>query len=321
MKFKKLKFLIIAPGNMSIPPKGWGAVEAIIWDYKFYLENDGHYVHIFNERKFNIETECKKLEKYNFDICISHWWDGKPFQLYDMFDKCKAKFLVYHCGNLYNGYIHNKAITNYKIPKNGYIICLNKFIKEYFNKFYKIKQDRLIHISNAARADLINYSVTPKTWDTISIAQISKRKRSHLITDLGIKFYGPNNGWRIKLFEKENTDNLKKEVLYKDITHNANSILLSYSEAAPLAPLESLMAGLGIIVSEACIYNLDLSMPFIHVIPEYRIEDKEYISDIIEENKSISLNNRDYIRDYAEKNHSYDVIYKQFIETMYKIVS
>ena len=36
----------VTPGNMEIPPKGWGAIEKIIWDYKLALEHRDHQVDI-----------------------------------------------------------------------------------------------------------------------------------------------------------------------------------------------------------------------------------------------------------------------------------
>ena len=42
-----MKFSIVGP-NTHIPPKGWGAVESLIWDYKVNLEELGHEVDIIN---------------------------------------------------------------------------------------------------------------------------------------------------------------------------------------------------------------------------------------------------------------------------------
>ena len=42
-----MRISIIGP-NTPIPPKGWGAVESLIWDYKLSLEKLGHTVQIIN---------------------------------------------------------------------------------------------------------------------------------------------------------------------------------------------------------------------------------------------------------------------------------
>jgi glycosyltransferase involved in cell wall biosynthesis len=41
-----MKIAQITPGNMEIPPKGWGAIERVIWEYKLGLEKYGHQVDI-----------------------------------------------------------------------------------------------------------------------------------------------------------------------------------------------------------------------------------------------------------------------------------
>ena len=42
-----MRISIIGP-NTPIPPRGWGAVESLIWDYKLSLEKLGHTVQIIN---------------------------------------------------------------------------------------------------------------------------------------------------------------------------------------------------------------------------------------------------------------------------------
>ena len=42
-----MRISIIGP-DTPIPPKGWGAVESLIWDYKITLEKLGHEVQIIN---------------------------------------------------------------------------------------------------------------------------------------------------------------------------------------------------------------------------------------------------------------------------------
>jgi hypothetical protein len=37
-----MKITQVTPGLISIPPKGWGAIEKIIWNYKIQFEKMGH---------------------------------------------------------------------------------------------------------------------------------------------------------------------------------------------------------------------------------------------------------------------------------------
>jgi autotransporter strand-loop-strand O-heptosyltransferase len=45
---EKLKIGYINPGIISIPPKGWGAIEKIVWNYKLNLESRGHTVDVID---------------------------------------------------------------------------------------------------------------------------------------------------------------------------------------------------------------------------------------------------------------------------------
>ena len=47
-----MKITLIGPGIMEIPPKGWGAVEILIWDTKNALEELGHEVQILNTKDY-----------------------------------------------------------------------------------------------------------------------------------------------------------------------------------------------------------------------------------------------------------------------------
>ena len=39
-----MKIALVGPGIIEIPPKGWGAVESLIWDYATELGELGHEV-------------------------------------------------------------------------------------------------------------------------------------------------------------------------------------------------------------------------------------------------------------------------------------
>ena len=43
-----MKIALVGPGIIEIPPKGWGAVESLIWDYATELGELGHEGTIIN---------------------------------------------------------------------------------------------------------------------------------------------------------------------------------------------------------------------------------------------------------------------------------
>ena len=58
-------------------------------------------------------------------------------------------------------------------------------------------------------------------------------------------------------------------------------------------------AGLGLVISEEATANLDVTKPFIDVIPRNEINNKQYVKEVIEKNRKTSLSMRRDIRNYC----------------------
>ena len=56
-----MKISIVGPGFSAIPPKGWGAVESLIWDIRNALISLGHEVDIVNTTNCVIGTNKLSL--------------------------------------------------------------------------------------------------------------------------------------------------------------------------------------------------------------------------------------------------------------------
>jgi hypothetical protein len=61
-----MKIALIGPGMMEVPPKGWGAVESIIWKYYEGLKGRGHDVHIFNSP--HLAEVARQINSGDFDF-------------------------------------------------------------------------------------------------------------------------------------------------------------------------------------------------------------------------------------------------------------
>ena len=62
-----MKISIIGPGLMPIPPKGWGAVESLIWDMANALKDLGQEVQIINTTDPNkVLAQSKSLTQTLF---------------------------------------------------------------------------------------------------------------------------------------------------------------------------------------------------------------------------------------------------------------
>jgi glycosyltransferase involved in cell wall biosynthesis len=97
-------------------------------------------------------------------------------------------------------------------------------------------------------------------------------------------------------------------------------ILLSTGEnGTPLVIKEALIAGLGVVTSEYCAYELDTNLPFISIIPTDKLQDLEYVKNVLNENKTISLSMRDEIVKYGVSNFSWKKLIKIYAENIEKL--
>lgn len=299
-----MNIAFIGPGIMPIPPTGWGAVEMLIWDYATILTELDHGGVIINTpNRFEILEE---LEKEEFDIIHLH---------YDVFhdiipDICKisnAKLIV----SSHYPYINYPEMW----PRDNYGPTMSSYSKnKNFHIFSSSQKDIDTFVKFGANIDncwLSRLGVLSSSYKfdenstynkTLCFSQICDRKRQYLIQNFDdIDFIG-----RMEYGKFNNKTNYKgemhREQLNKEITKYSNFILLSSVEnTTPLVVKESLICGLGVVVSEEVSVELDTTLEFIDVIPEDKIEDIFYIKNVLEKNRKYSEDNRNQIRDYGIK--------------------
>ena len=90
-------------------------------------------------------------------------------------------------------------------------------------------------------------------------------------------------------------------------------VLLSDGEADPLVVKEALLCGLGVVVSECSSANLD-DKDFITIIPNEKLNDINYVSSQIENNRLISILKRNEIREYGMNKFSWATIIDKYID-------
>ena len=303
-----MKICIVGPGIMPIPPTGWGAVEILIWDYKQTLEKLGHEVVIVNTRDQN--EIVKQCNSHNPDFV--HVQYDEFYKVCD-FIQCKNVAITSHFGyldqeNRYDGY-YNVIMKGFVNMRKSKIFALSPSIAEKYKKF-GFDESRLKVVPNGVRDDLFKFQETCKYVDkSICLAKVESRKRQYLLHDINsLHFAGNIADGR---YNKNNyLGEWSKEHLYENLTDYANLVLLSDGEAHPLVCLEAMSAGLGLVLSEWATANLDLSLPFIDVIPESKISDKDYVESIIKSNREKSITMRNEIRQYVIDNFSWENIVK-----------
>ena len=96
-------------------------------------------------------------------------------------------------------------------------------------------------------------------------------------------------------------------------------LLLSTGEnGTPLVLKEALMAGLPIVINKYSSDDLDLSLPFIDVIPDDRLDDIPYITNIVNINRNKQhLYNE--IREYAIQHFSWNTLVQKYVTNIVNI--
>jgi len=118
-----MKICQVNPGcGISIPPKGWGAIEKIVWEFKTNLEKLGHEVHIRMAADIR-PGEFDIVHCHVANLCETLQQNGIPyiFQLHDHH--------AYHYGK--DSYVFKE---NYKAVEGSILSLMPaKFLVGYFN--------------------------------------------------------------------------------------------------------------------------------------------------------------------------------------------
>ena len=305
-----MKIAIIGPGFGNIPPNGWGAVEIVIWNLKIYLEKLGVNVLIVNLPNEN--DIINTVNKYEPDIVHIHYDDWG--YIADKFN-CKKVICTNHFAYIEDPNRCKWHFIDNLAKSNAIIHCLSQGIYNVF-KNANIPDSRLFILPNGAEEEKFTFTLNPLFPDrSLYLAKIDWRKRQFLYQSLPFIDFAGN--YADHNFNRNNSNYLgewSKEVLYGNLTNYANLVLLSDGEAHPLVCCEALNAGLGLVVSTYAAANLDISKPFITVIPNDKLHDLQYVSNAILENQKISITMRDEIRAYGYTNFSWVNIVKKYYE-------
>ena len=308
---------LIGPGLKPIPPKGWGAVEAVIWDYHENLIKRGIKSTIINESNLQqIVNICNNTIPDVVHIMYDDYIVIAPYL------KCKRILYTSH----YAYITHSQFNTQYSYYYNNFfkkvieyqnVVTLNVISNEIKDVYKKCGFNKTINvISNGAREDLFDFTANPTLLNkSVYIAKIEKRKGQYKYQALpGIDFVGNYHDSDFNTNSPNYLGEWDKQTLYKNLTNYGNLILLSEGEADPLVVKEGLVAGLGVVVSECASANLDLTKPFITVIPDDKLSDLQFVYRKIVENRLTSIQMREEIHEYAMDNFAWGKIIEKYIE-------
>ena len=311
-----MRISIIGP-PLPIPPKGWGAVESLIWDYKITLSHLGHEVQILNDP--NPNNMLASMDQFKPDFVHINYDDWVPLYPYIKYPcACTTHFAYLERPELMGGY--KQRVFDVFAEIKPVVFGLSDGINA---AYYKagIPLEKLFLNPNGVMSSNFQFRYTPHNSDrSVYLAKVDERKRQYLFQDIESLWFAGNIAEQRFDQYKNYLGEWQKDTLYRKLTEYGNLVLLSDGEAHSLVIMEAFAAGLGVVVSQWATANLDLSKKFITVIPEEKIGDVRYIENRIIENREYSLEHREEIRDYAKQFEWSRILSDYYIPNIEKVI-
>lgn len=312
-----MRISIIGPA-LPIPPKGWGAVESLIWDMKLSLNKLGHEIQIVNvSDPYQI---IGTINQFRPDFVHINYDDWVPLYPYIQYPSAITTHFAYiERPEMMGGYRQRVFDEFARIKPN--VFGLSNGINNIYNILADIPKQRLYLNPNGVMMNNFRFTEEPEFPDrSIYLAKIDHRKRQFLFQDIDSLWYAGNIAEDIFDQSKNYLGEWQKDYLYQNLTNYGNLVLLSDGEAHPLVCMEAFAAGLGVVISQWATANLDLDKKFISVIPENKIEDIDYIEKKIIENREYSINNRQEILNYAKEFEWCTILSKYYLPNIQNVI-
>ena len=308
-----MKIALIGPGIMPIPPEGWGGVEHLIWNFHNQLKKDGDEVTIINTK--DLHKIVNTINTGKFDAVHLHYDQYANIMPYI---ECDRKMITSHYPYLENPEPQYEFLYDLLKDSKSHIVSLSDRIKD---EFVRRGIDDVSVLPCGIETDLYSLDDVVYSDRSIVVGKLEPRKRQAFLQKKGlnIDFIGNNADPSFDIDDPCYFGEQSKQDIMDNLTSYANMVLLSSGEAHPFVCLEGMAAGLGLVLSEQSTANLDLSQPFITVIPDDKLEDISYLKDKIQENRTISISMRNEIREYCRTNFDWSSIIKQYKEIIDKL--
>ncbi|CAN2170507.1 GT4_PimA-like domain containing protein [Candidatus Nanopelagicaceae bacterium] len=297
------KLLIVASGNVTIPPSGWGAVETVISETIPVYLSAGFEVTVLNSKAIQ---DLLKVKRIGPDIILVHD-DFSTKKVRNLFRGTPIVSVTHYGLAAFEDLWHRsyKATLN-KIDSANYVICLNSRIREQLSKY--IHSHKLLISSNGSSFQTAFRD--DSTEELICVGKVEPRKRQfelfRELSNSGIRcrFIGEIFDDRVRLLLQESPEARNSFLgpwtrgqLAQQLPNFKALILISKGEADALVLYEAQLAGLPILVTPNSIGSQDEGLDWIRVIPEHPTA--ETIMRELSEVKS----SRHEIRNWAIKNY------------------
>lgn len=315
------KILIVGPGKIEIPPRGWGAIETIIDESIPTFQEQGFNVWLLNSLSV---WKWLKARFMNFELVISYY-DPLATRVIRNFQKSKI------IGVCQYGYINypNKWHPSYlkyfnSMTKFDCLVLMNNKMRETVQTI--APHAKLLISSNGTsfKPEIGRNNNGPY----LSLGKVEVRKSQFELyqkfrkSNLEIKFIGQIADERVTnlILEKPELKNIflgerSRSELRTEFKNYKALLLLSLGEADALVLYEAQMAGLPVFVTEEGAGAQDLELSWINLM------NKDTTPETIESQTNAIKIPPEKIAEYAANNYSWTKKNAPLITEMWRLIS
>ena len=314
-----MKFVLVGPGILPIPPPGWGAVEILLWEYFQELTAQGHEAVIVNPlRESHYDQQphtsysrslIQEINQHYGDVVHIHY-DCLHYVIPFLTCPCICISSHYpYIGNTsqYGGY---ESIFHALCQNDRHFICaISKKDYDVF-KTFALHPEKVYYTPNGSSSNPPLDRPGLYLDKSIYVGKVEPRKKQHLYAAIpNIDFYGKcHDDFRHLPCYKGEMEHGELMLLMREY---GSLVLLSDGESDPLVVKEALMAGIPVVTNQ---YSGMEPMPFIDIIPEERLHDLAYVQEVIEQSRTKDLTG---IREYASR-YSWKTIVSDYVTLLDK---
>lgn len=321
-----MKVLLVAGGDIPIPPPGWGGVENLIWQQKQALEEAGHTVAILNKnvrgsRKYLLALSIRPRQ---YDVVHLHHDSHAKYWL-RLSRLLRFKLAV----STHFGYaaFPDKWPRSYRrtfgwMRRAKYLILISQEMADIFRQ--RGCRAKMFVVPNGIHCSAVRFSPT-SSKQSIVLGRIEPRKQqvmiAQMLSDQAVQcdFVGPVAPGIDFVVNDSSTHYLgewSREQVHGNLTNYACLVLLSDGEGHAAVVSEAMAAGLSLVLSPEASHNLDLSRPWIYIVDR----DKDALGDVIGRAVQENGKYRAHIRQYCEAHFDWSIILPRYIKDLECIV-
>lgn len=323
---RPLRILMVGSGSSPIPPPGWGAVALLIGQTRDYLVRSGHTCDILNKKHWRI-ANALRARPWTYDFV--HLQAERRAKLWVALSRALRFKLAITTYGSYAAF-PDRWKPRYRRIFNSmcgapYLIALSNEIADTARR--EGFRNRIFVVPSAVECSEFTFRPQAAKQACVLGRVEERKKQTYLARVLDgrpvtLDLIGPYKNSNVTAIEQSSNVHLigpwKRPQVQQNLTDYAASVLLSDGEAHPLAVMESMAAGLSVVVSPEASHNLDPTRPFVHIVNR---DDDVAVTNAVETAVRDSHQYRADVRRYCETNFDWSVVGPRYVQAAHEIAA